>query len=249
MNKIQIKKIVTMLLLFILTISLSGCKNDRIKESGDFKYFLLDDLAYVYELTEQGKEKEIIILPSKIDNYKTALGYRQGMLRSTEFIIESEKLNAIYFNSDIMSKTYHDNAIYAVLPSNENMIVFLPYSFRYLEGVESSSSIFNVYYSNDYSQYENNHIEIYNGKIANVSYQYNYEKDGFKTYFIDDVDGETLKNVPTSPLREGYIFDGWYKEAECINKWDFENDIIPAKEYDESGNYLYIETILYAKWK
>lgn len=82
-----------------------------------------------------------------------------------------------------------------------------------------------------------------------MSYYYNYEKAGYKTYFIDDVDGETIKNIPPTIIREGNIFDGWYKEAECINRWDFNNDKVPTKEYDEEENYQYSETILYAKWK
>lgn len=39
-----------------------------------------------------------------------------------------------------------------------------------------------------------------------------------------------------------------YKESECITAWDFENDAVSAKEYDEEGDYLFKETSLYAKW-
>lgn len=241
------KKIITMFLLLILTISLSGCQNDSLKECGDFKYHLRDNLAYVYELTEKGKEKEIIILPSELDNYKTALGYKKGMLNPAEIILQSEKLETIYINSEIMSKTYSDNAVYAKISRNENMTIFLPYSNQHLQQVEQP--YFNIYYSNEYSQFEINNIKSYNGKIANVSYYYNYDKDGYKTYYIDDVDGETLKNIPPLPIREGYQFDGWYKEAECINKWDFSKDLISKKTFDEDGNYIYNEIILYAKWR
>ena len=50
------------------------------------------------------------------------------------------------------------------------------------------------------------------------------------------------------PTRIGYTFMGWYKEPECINKWDFDNDIVPSKEYDENGQYILKEIKLYAKW-
>lgn len=53
---------------------------------------------------------------------------------------------------------------------------------------------------------------------------------------------------PEKPKREGYTFGGWYKEAECINKWSFDMDKVPDKSYDEKGNYLFSETRLYAKW-
>jgi uncharacterized repeat protein (TIGR02543 family) len=51
------------------------------------------------------------------------------------------------------------------------------------------------------------------------------------------------------PQRIGYEFAGWYKEKECINKWDFANDIVPAKVYNSGNEYQYQETILYAKWE
>jgi hypothetical protein len=52
------------------------------------------------------------------------------------------------------------------------------------------------------------------------------------------------------------MFDGWYKEEECINKWDFDIDILPDVKYDtvSEGMYagqereVYQETIIYAKW-
>ncbi|MBO6263496.1 MAG: InlB B-repeat-containing protein [Clostridia bacterium] len=62
--------------------------------------------------------------------------------------------------------------------------------------------------------------------------------------------GTTIKDTPYYPLREGYGFTGWYKEPECINKWDFENNTLPTVEYDEEGNPTeYIETKLYAGWQ
>jgi uncharacterized repeat protein (TIGR02543 family) len=41
---------------------------------------------------------------------------------------------------------------------------------------------------------------------------------------------------PANPIREGYFFAGWYKEADCNNLWDFATDTVSAP------------TTLYAKW-
>ena len=49
-------------------------------------------------------------------------------------------------------------------------------------------------------------------------------------------------------MREGYEFDGWYKESECINAWDYEADALPEVQIDEEGQEVYQETRLYAKW-
>lgn len=43
--------------------------------------------------------------------------------------------------------------------------------------------------------------------------------------------------APKAPLKSGYIFAGWYKEAACKNAWDFKTNMI-------SNNMT-----LYAKWK
>lgn len=103
--------------------------------------------------------------------------------------------------------------------------------------------------------------------IANVSYLYNYEEapnDGY--YWVDNYDNSLIEYIPPEPIREGYEFAGWYKEAECINKWDFSKDKTSdlyrryyepdeddseeyKKEYYEYiSTHTYVETKLYAKW-
>ena len=47
----------------------------------------------------------------------------------------------------------------------------------------------------------------------------------------------TTITAPTAPTKKGYKFDDWYKESNCINKWDFETDTVPADDIT-----------LYAKW-
>jgi hypothetical protein len=89
---------------------------------------------------------------------------------------------------------------------------------------------------------------------ANISYNYNYEdSENYGVYFIDDCDyGNKIEYIPANPTREGYIFDGWYKEPECINKWNYESDTLPEeiKEVNENNEeeVKFQETKLYAKW-
>ena len=69
------------------------------------------------------------------------------------------------------------------------------------------------------------------------------------TFFIDLVERKRnarLTEPPYIPEREGYVFEGWYKEEECINAWDFETDFVEIKA--EKGKQIYEEIRLYAKW-
>ena len=47
--------------------------------------------------------------------------------------------------------------------------------------------------------------------------------------------GEKMK-LPEDPVKEGFSFDGWYKDINLTEKWDFDNDTV-------KGNMS-----LYAKW-
>ncbi|MDR2201326.1 MAG: InlB B-repeat-containing protein [Clostridiales bacterium] len=65
---------------------------------------------------------------------------------------------------------------------------------------------------------------------------------------MDDADcGQKITFVPPIPEREGYTFDGWYKEEECLNFWNFESDVLPNAIYDDNGEVVYQETRLHAK--
>ena len=96
-------------------------------------------------------------------------------------------------------------------------------------------------------QYFINYKSLDKCNKANVLYDLNYGENNI--FLVDDCDGTTVNVLPPNPIRQGYNFIGWYKEPECINIWDFENDIVPAKEYNENGEYILKETILYAKWE
>ena len=88
--------------------------------------------------------------------------------------------------------------------------------------------------------------------IANVSYMYNYENcpnDGY--YWVDSYDNDLISFIPPTPKRDGYIFDGWYKEYECINEWNFSIDKVKDEiRYIQGNKYNeYTGIYLYAKWK
>jgi uncharacterized repeat protein (TIGR02543 family) len=88
-------------------------------------------------------------------------------------------------------------------------------------------------------------LDTYNYTPANVAYYLDEEE----LCFVDDADGTKVNVIPPIPHREGYEFVGWYKDLSFNEPWDFENDVIPAKEYDQDGNYIFKETRIFSKWK
>ena len=65
-----------------------------------------------------------------------------------------------------------------------------------------------------------------------------FDMQGHGTQIADltNVTANSKIVAPTAPTATDYLFRGWYKEAACINEWDFDNDEVT-------------ETLtLYAKW-
>ena len=97
---------------------------------------------------------------------------------------------------------------------------------------------------------------------ANIEYHFNYQDAENKYYCVDNYNYTTEKTpshitiIPPQPEREGYTFGGWYKEAECINEWDFKTDTLPKLqttgplEFNKHNeeNVVFQKTALYAKW-
>ena len=52
---------------------------------------------------------------------------------------------------------------------------------------------------------------------------------------VKTASGRTIA-APASPSYDGYVFGGWYKEAQCINSWNFVTDAVSS------------DITLYAKW-
>ena len=73
---------------------------------------------------------------------------------------------------------------------------------------------------------------------ADVAYMFNYVNSPNNNYFfINNFEyGGKIEDTPYEPLRAGYAFEGWYKEAECINAWDFEEDKKRRRRNGLSGN-------------
>ena len=240
-----------------------------VEENGNFLYQIvqLDDTGQeikslkrisecvesyirILGLSEEGKKKEIIIVPHYIDGIEVKEIGRRDFLDSRGYWY-SDALKKVYIPFQVViwdviksDEMYCPNLEKIIIVENE-----LAEQTYYKNDDIYITSLHHVGFNNFLSTNYSNYSIIY---CANVSYMYNYnDSPNHGYYWIDDYDyGTHITFIPDNPTREGYIFDGWYKEKECINKWDFETDVLPDIEYINPGypEAKYQETILYAKW-
>ena len=81
--------------------------------------------------------------------------------------------------------------------------------------------------------------QIYTAQFDETTRQYTvtFDANGHGTApDQQSVDYGTKATEPTEPTAFGYTFDGWYKEAECTNVWDFATDEVTS------------DITLYAQW-
>ena len=177
-------------------------------------------------------------------------------VNNLEYIFIPTHINGIKVVQIGYASFFNDGKVGAI----ETKKVFLPYGIKtvlvcagdnfYTSGkeLELSASELNgetVYIPKAYEDYYKQ-SKVY---FANVVYDINYENEEYQYHSVDNYKyGSLIEIVPPDPEREGYTFDGWYKESECVNEWDFETDTLPEEIKDESGEVLFQETALYAKW-
>ncbi len=221
-------------------IYITGTKNNEINIVG---------------LTDEGKQQEYLVIPSEIDGKKVrAVG--SGMQKVKPQLndvyggiyggIISENLKRLYVNADVYWElTSYINApelaCVSVIPVGGVWGLRMN-ELTYPVGSTEPLYVVPVYAIADSDKY------IYNQ--PDLIYSYNFEgagNDGY--YWIDNYNyGEKIEYIPAAPERSGYIFGGWYKEAECINEWDFDKDTLPSEKSDEENNVIFQLTVLYAKW-
>ncbi|HEY8389363.1 MAG TPA: InlB B-repeat-containing protein [Clostridia bacterium] len=227
--------------LFILSV-FSGC-NDKLTR-GDFEYIFYGEgdkrEADIVGLTPDGMKKKILVVPKKINGYPVVAIWRRSITGYFQTIWETDQLEILYIpcKLQIFGNTF-------LKCPNLNKIFVLNFE----EDTTWGDYNFDFYYTSIsiyiYRYYYISNMQKSTIKPANVTYYYNYDDSPNNgCYWLDNLeDGEKISFIPEEPIREGYVFAGWYKEPECINKWDFENDIIYASKDD------FYENKLYAKWE
>lgn len=231
------KKLFLIVLLLALSIGLFGCEINKEYRDENFKYryqtYMNQNIIHLEGLTDEGKQKKYLYVPGRFKGWKVVISSTSIL---TDLVtLKSDELEKLYISVEInnLGYLYAEESVKVFSISN-NMGIYANCINNYI----TSKRYFEI--KNEETKFSLNNLYP-----ANVSYIYNYEdapNDGY--YFIDDCNNELIEFVPDDPEREGYTFKGWYKEAECASKWDFEIDIVPEKDNEEE----FIETKLYAKW-
>lgn len=216
---------------FIICVC-SACSNcaPNYPESGYFKYHNYGEGVVITGLSELGADQPVIVIPKEIEG--TPVKYL-GQNYVNFCSIESKKLEYFYLLFDVYDLYLED--LFKNCPN-------LKAIFCLSDGRTSKINVGN----GDGTSHE---VIVYDASTANVVYKYNFKDGkGRSTYWIDNYEyGDSLQPIP-EPTREGYKFDGWYKDEACETPWDFANDTLPQAIYDDNGNELLQQTILYAKW-
>ena len=227
---------VVLLILFLIpfrikssykTVGLFNSRN-QIIDNGEFSYIIAkSNYGKEIEIVDCAKKQDnpCLVIPSSID------GIRVGILDLNQFI-NFFGYGRLYIPKGVKIINFPQN--YSSLPA---FILQEPCVFPITTHGDHFYSLPKDITIKDLSDLP---TEDSMYTYCNVIYTTNIDDE---IYYIDSFSNNfPIYHVPTDPIRYGYIFKGWYKEKECINKWDFENDlVIKGDEYKP--------IILYAKWE
>lgn len=227
--------------------------------------------GYLMGLTEYGEQQKELILSKEFRNIPIVnFGYNRpsymgegyyGDLRSSileklyvPFSVDENTWDFIRNVHCLNARAVQWKKFSEIITIGKGLVLGYPVYSEILKGSNRDRLTYMVY------------ILSYKLYLANVSYMLNYEtaeNDGY--YWVDSYDKCLIDFIPPKPTREGYKFAGWYKEAECLNKWDFETDktvdelLIDRDKIITNQNMEVIEVIaqyteydgikLFAKWE
>lgn len=137
----------------------------------------------------------------------------------------------------------------------KSRIIYVPDEYYDFFDDESAAFICENYFYSDNHMTCEDEISCTHKRVqrANTLFKLNFDISNSmylnEYFYIDNYEyGSLITSVPPIPTREGYEFEGWYKEQECVNKWDFEVDRLPITEINSDGLPTFQETVLYANW-
>jgi uncharacterized repeat protein (TIGR02543 family) len=224
------RKLVSLLNVFIVTIVISSCSLQRTTKFYELEYFTYaksGSSCIINELTEKGKEETHLIIPREIDGLEVkGFGFNGGLYKSSWGGIDSKNLKKLYILAS--GEGYYNNTE-SFVKSNQTVNIFL-----LNKSINFMSDYVIIFLPDNNNPYLDSEKKYY--LSPSLEYYYNYDNSpNLGVYFIDNYEDTVIDFIPPNPVRWGYTFDGWYKDALCLEVFDF-SEVISEK------------VILYAKW-
>ena len=191
--------------------------SERYNSSSNYYYISTSGTSsnnqyYLYLVANESGEHKIYYKNSSNSTDSSAcIGISN--LTSGETIMETTSVSNTYYSSATFTCDAGD-----VIVINVYAYYYSSYAYLYFEGFTSASS-------SAFARFETGEIDI--------TYNYNYEGATSSVVTLSE-DGETL-NYPSDPSRNGYVFTGWYTDADCTTRYTFDST-------------LYDDITLYAGW-
>lgn len=242
------KRLFTMLLSITMLCCFAGCDSNWLNNDVDDENFYceyIDENNVAIGDLKECPESGAVFFPEKIKNYTVSkLGFSSGLgFGGNGYLgwVSEQNGNDIkrcYFPHTI--KEIYSGYMYLVSGS---LKLFYCGEIIDLGRFHPRDGDGDIYVPVEkYSLFEEVLSEYFNGSLlkANVSYYLNYDENNY--YYIDYYEnGEKILYIPPEPQRDGYSFGGWFKEADCINQWNFDFDTLQITDEEQ-------EVKLYAKW-
>lgn len=248
------KLLVIFLCGFTLLLALSGCFTIHDKFCAEQFYCeVIDENSIAIGDVSNSFSADYVFVPHEINGYTVKkLGFTSGLGFGgngylTSYSPDNYELKRYYCPNTV--EVIGERYMYMA----QNLKVFYCGKVVNLGELNASAQMDSIEYYVPNEMYSEFYEAIYEScknvlYKANVVYLLNYETNN-EYYYVDYYEYSSLiEYVPPIPTREGYEFNGWYKEVECINKWIFEEDKMPETEFDNDGELVFVETQLYAKW-
>ena len=248
-----IKRIVA-LITIVSTLVLSSCSHFKMNQYAGMQMGLSGDCATIKGYS--GLDENVYFPPTYnrfqvefISGKKNS--YFIGSSRTARF--EGPNLKRVYFPWSVRRKyDINSNTTLSRVFSEGCIVIFT----RFDDIVPSRRTVvpmgsYNIFVeTGELGGWSPPSYHNFSVEPSNVAYSFNYPDAPNENYFFIDLVESTgkLLQPPYDPEREGYAFRGWYKDAECTERWDFYKDVVEVS-YDENGNRIYEELWLYAKWE
>lgn len=239
------KRLFAILICFTIFCSLTGCSlGEQNKKVIDENFYckVIDENNIAIGNVKTYPKDGAVFFPKQIENYTVSkIGFASGLGFGGNGYLSTTKEG-----EPNIQRCYFPHTIKEVRSGyiSSDLKIFYCGEVIDLIGLDSEFRDVEIYVpAEKYDLFKNVLSEQYfRGSLlkANVSYHLNYDKNNY--YYIDYYEnGEKISYIPPIPEREGCVFDGWYKETDCTNKWDFDNDVLQLTDETQ-------EIKLYAKW-